>query len=390
MEIDENELRPFRVSSFVKRILHVMAWMGRGGAETWLMNVLRHIDRKKFQMDFIVQTMEPGHYDSEIRSLGSRLIYLPVNKYRPWTIVKDFKQILKKYGPYDVIHSHVHHFSGFILRLAHHNGIKTRIAHCHNDNSTLRDGAGLSRRFYLALTEHWVKKYATIGLAASRPAASDLFGQAWETDPRWKIHHCGIDFVPFKAAIDREKVRSELDLPKDCFVVGHVGRFVVQKNHTFLVKIFHEIVKYEPEARLLLVSAGPLQQIIKRQIDEAGLSDRVIFAGLRSDVPRLMLGAMDVFLFPSLYEGLGLVLIEAQASGLPCVISDVIPEEADVVKPLVSRLSLSESPSVWAKEVLKMRDRMGFVAQPEALARIEKSSFNISQSVKELESIYSL
>lgn len=354
------------------------------------MNVLRRIDRKKFQMDFIVQTLEPGNYDAEIRSLRSRIIFLPVNKYRPWEVARDFSQILKSYGPYDVIHSHVHHFSGFILRLACHEGIKGRIAHCHSDASTLRAKAGLYRRLYLALTEHWVKKYSTTGLACSRPAAADLFGQAWETDPRWKIHHCGIDLDHFKVAANREKVRIELGLPDDAFVVGHVGRFADSKNHTFLVKVFHEIVKNEPKARLLLVGAGSLSRTIKEQINRAGLSELVIFAGVRPDVPRLMLGAMDVFVFPSLYEGLGLVLIEAQASGLPCVISDVIPEEADVVKPLVSRMSLSQSPSIWAMEVLKMRERKGLITQSEALAKLEESSFNIIRGVKELESLYSL
>ena len=181
-----------------------------------------------------------------------------------------------------------------------------------------------------------------------------------------------------------------MDIPTDAFVIGHVGRFAPQKNHQFLLKIVAEIAQQEPNTRLLLVGTGSLRSDIEQQLDQLGLTDKVIFAGVRSDVPRLMLGAMDVFLFPSFYEGLGLVLIEAQAAGLPCVISDVVPEEADVVESLMKRLSLSHSASKWARVVLAQKKASLPIKQFDALSILQKDSpFSIEISAEKLTNIYS-
>lgn len=363
--------------------------MGRGGAETWLMHVLRHIDRNKFQMDFLVQTTHPAPFDDEIKKLGSKVI-ICLGFPNPWKTAKNFNHILSKYGPYDVVHSHIHNFSGFILKLAYRAGVPIRIAHSHNDLSTLKVNAGLYRRMYLRLTELWINKYSTSGLACSKQAASDLFGPYWETDSRWKVTTYSIDLSHFKDDINPSTVRLELGIPDDAFVVGHVGSFRHQKNHKFLVDIFSKILNFEPKGYLLLVGDGSLKPIIEQQVSIKGLSDRVIFTGLKADVPRLMCGAMDVFLFPSLFEGLPLVLLEAQASGLPCVISNVISEEVDVVKNLIRRVSLSQSASVWAEEVFAMRDDMHTVTKLEALTIFEQNSFNIMNNVRELERLYTL
>jgi glycosyltransferase involved in cell wall biosynthesis len=160
------------------------------------------------------------------------------------------------------------------------------------------------------------------------------------------------------------------------------------KNHSFLVEILSEVAKRIPEAQLLLVGDGPLRPQIEQQAIGLGLADQVVFAGSRSDVARLMLGAMDLFLFPSHYEGLGLVLVEAQAAGLPCLCSDVIPPEADAVRALVRRLSLSQPASVWAEHVLAARESPLPVGRREALAMVEQSPFSIRRSVQELEAVY--
>ncbi|MDJ0617722.1 MAG: glycosyltransferase family 1 protein [Calothrix sp. MO_192.B10] len=370
------------------RILHVVGGMVRGGIETWLMHILRHIDRDRFQMDFLVHTLEPCAYDEEIRALGSRIIPCPLQRWLPWVYAANFKKILREYGPYDIVHSHVHHFSGYTLGLAKQAGVSLCIAHSHNDTSSQEAQAGLYRRLYCKLTASWISRHATLGLGCSRKAAADLFGSDWETEPRWKILYYGIDLTPFQDVVDPVAVRAEFGIPADAFVIGHVGRFHPQKNHQFLIEIAAEIVKREPKTRFLLLGEGYLQPEIAQQVAQMGLGDKVIFAGSRSDVPRLMLGAMDVFLLPSLHEGLPLVLLEAQAAGLPCIFSDVITKEVDVLQSSIFRLSLSQSPEQWAETVIAQKNRVSDKTRQSALALIKQSPFSIETSMQNLQNIY--
>jgi len=370
------------------RILHVVNGMVRAGCETWLMHILRHINRDRFQIDFLVHTTERCSYDDEIRSLGSKIISCPHPHSQPWKYGHNFKQILKEHRPYDVIHSHGHHFSGYILRLAHQVGVPIRIAHSHFDSSSVEAKASLKRKLYLGLMKRWISQYATVGLGCSRNAAADLFGMKWENDPRWQLLYCGIDLAPFRNTFDSNAVRAELDIPADAFVLGHVGRFDEAKNHLFLLDIASEIAKREPKMRLLLVGEGKLRPQIEQKVVQIGLADRVIFAGVRSDVPRLMLGAMDLLIFPSLYEGLGLVLVEAQAAGLSCILSNVVPQEADLVKPLMHRISLLQPASAWADAVIETKQNTAKINRLEAFKTVENSLFNIQRGARELELLY--
>jgi glycosyltransferase involved in cell wall biosynthesis len=369
------------------RILHVIGGMVRGGIETWLMHILRHIDRDRFHMDFLVHRTDPCAYDDEIRSLGSRIIPCPLDRWRPWVYAANFNRILREYGPYDLVHSHVHHFSGYVLRLAKQAGVPLCIAHSHNDTSS-EAKARLYRHLYRRLTQWWISRYATVGLGCSCLAAADLFGCKWESDPRWQILYYGIDLTPFRDGIDRDAVRRELGIPIDAFVIGHVGRFVEQKNHEFLIEIAAEVAKREPKMHLLLLGEGVLRSQIEQKVEQMGLSDRVTFAGTRCDIPRLMRGAMDVFLLPSLFEGLPVVGIEAQAAGLPFILSDTITREVEILKPLVKWLSLSQPAVAWAEIILNHRDTASTITQSDALAVVETSPFNINVSVKQLENIF--
>lgn len=370
-----------------KRILHVVGSMNRGGVETWLMHIFRQTDFASFRHDIMVHTDRAGAYDDEIRSMDIKIIPCPYHS-RPWIYAPEFKRLLRLHGPYDIVHSHVHHYSGFTLRLAQQAGVPGRIAHSHNDTSSRQAEAGLLRRLYLRLMKKWIRSYATAGLACSKLAASALYGSSWENDERWRVVNYGMDLTPFGTKFDAAGLKTELGIPPEAFVIGHVGRFVDQKNHAFLVEIASEIAKKQQDFYLLLVGDGPLRQATEQLVARTGLADRTIFAGVRDDVPRLMLGCMDLFLFPSRFEGLGLVLVEAQAAGLPCVCSDIIPEEAEVVHSLVTRLSLSEPAGLWAKAVLNARQSVNMVTKEQALAMVEHSAFNISIAVKELEKVY--
>ena len=375
------------------KILQVVGCMNRGGVETWLMHVLRNIDRNLFEMDFVLHTSEQCHYNDEIRSFGCRIIVSP---YRPhpnrhwWNYMANFRKILEEYGPYDVVHSHLDYFSGNILRIAKQAGVPIRIAHSHNDTSSLVAKGGWKTSLYVAWLKKRISRYATVGLPCSRKAAVDLFGSQWKSDRRWQILHCGLDLAPFQKPIDSASVRAELGIPQNAFVIGHVGRFEAQKNHQFLIEIAASIAQQEPKMRLLLIGYGSLRGEAEDKVAQLGLTDKVIFAGVRSDIPRLMLGAMDVFLLPSLFEGLPLVLIEAQAAGLPCIFSDVISEEIDVIKSLMKRLSLSNSASEWAEVVLAQKKNPRSIEQSETLSILQNDSpFNIKFCTKSLAAIYS-
>jgi len=371
-----------------KRILQVVGGMNRGGVETWLMHVLRHIDRDRFQIDFLVHTNQPCAYDDEIRTLGSRIIPC-LSPSQPLRYARRLQHILEADGPYDVVHSHVHHYSGWVLAVARRAGVPIRIAHSHSDTSANQARAGMRRKMYLRAMQWLIHRHATNKLSASRKAAAALFGTGWESDARHQLLYYGIDLRPFQVPVDRAALRASLGIADDAFVLGHVGRFAEPKNHHFLVDIVAEVAKREPKAVALLVGDGPLRPAIEKKVAELGLADHVIFAGLRDDIPALMQGAMDVFVMPSLYEGLPIVGIEAQAACLPCVYSDVVPQEAAVVPDLLQPLSLSQSPADWADRIFECRKKASIIAQSEALHCVEQSRFTIEQSVRHLTRIYS-
>jgi len=374
------------------RVLHVLGAMNRGGVEIWLMHVLRNIDHDRYHMDFLVHTTEPAAFDEEIRALGSRIIPC-LDPQKPLLYARNFQQIIKEHGPYDVVHSHVHHYSGWVLWQAARAGVPMRIAHSHNDARNNRQtNCDLKRTIYLHLTEWLVRRYSTHGLACSARAAKALYGLDWNKTSRYQVLHYTIDLAPFEVGpgdeATRKSLRVELGLPEDAFVMGHVGRFVHQKNHDFLIDVAAEVIKQAPNAYLLMVGDGELRPAIEEKVAGLGIADKVIFAGVRSDVPRIMLNVMDTFVFTSFSEGLGIVLVEAQAAGLPCVYTEGVPHEADVVPPLLHRLSIAKGPAPWVEAVLAQRGASLPISQADALAEVKKSPFNIETNMKRLESLY--
>jgi glycosyltransferase involved in cell wall biosynthesis len=232
-----------------------------------------------------------------------------------------------------------------------------------------------------------IRKYATTGLACSEAAANFLFGPQWRSDPRFRVFHCGINLEPFRTTPSPEEARRELGIPLNAPVVGHVGLFERRKNQAFLLQVGREILKKRPDARFLLVGDGPLRSHIEAMAKEFGIEKSVIFAGQRSDVPRLMLSAMDVFALPSFEEGLAIVLTEAQAAGLHSLASSAVPAEAGVVPGGLEQLPLSEGPKPWAALLLRMLES-GRLEKQLALGAIERTDFNIRHSCLELTRLY--
>lgn len=365
------------------RILHVLGGMDRGGAETWLMHVLRHVDRSRFQMDFAVNLRRRCAYDAEIEALGSKIYPCP-NPSNPLRYAINFRKILRQHGPYDVVHSHVHHYSGFVLLLARKEGVPNRIAHSHNDTRLIDGQSSFLRHLYLRTAENWIAKHATIKLAASIMAANSLFGSSWKELPGASLLYCGIDLKPFDAPARRSEYRAALNLSPDDFVVGHVGRFVPQKNHGLLIRVHQELLRIQPNAKLLLVGKGPLEEPVRATVQTLGLEQSIRFAGVREDIPNLMLSAMDVFVLPSLYEGLGLVAIEAQAAGLPTILSSSVPPEADLAGGLVQFVSPQAPPRDWARAIVNQHKTTSASARQTALELVKKSPFAIEHSAADL------
>ena len=371
------------------RILHVINCMDPGGIENWLMNLLRVNDRDLFQIDFLVHTTKSGAYDEEILSLGSNILRSPWPK-RPFKYSREIKRLINKHGPYNVIHSHVHHFSGWVLKSAIHVGIPIRIAHSHNNITELISQSSWIRKAYYIYMKYLVRKYSSIGIACSKQSAISLFGSKWETDPRWRIVYCGIDVDLFKKSVEQSVIRKQLGIPSDSLVVGHVGRFHEQKNHPFIIDVFSEIVRSDSSVYLLLVGDGGDLIKIKKLAQEKGLHNKIIFTGLRNDINELMIGAMDIFLFPSLREGLGLALVEAQAAGLPCVLSEHIPHEADIVPSLMYRVPSSKGTKEWAKIIINIHKmkRGKEISRNKSFQIVLNSPFNLKVGKLELEKIY--
>ncbi len=366
------------------RVLQVHSDLQWGGVEGWLLQVSRAIDRSVFQFDFFAASVDPVWQDA-IDSMRLGLIPSP----RPrkfWSYVRSLRRVLESRPGYDAIHCHFTDHGGVLLRQAARAGVPLRIAHSHIDAAPLLSELSVVRRAYIRVQNGILRRYATRGIAASGAAAVSMFGEAWRSDPRWSILHCGIDLAPFD--VPGAAVRTELGFEPGDIVFGHVGRFTEQKNHGFLVDVAQRLCARLPRAKFLWIGEGPLRHAIEERLRATGLRERVTILSRCANVPALMRGAMDAFLFPSRFEGLGLAVVEAQAAGLRCFVADRVPVEADVVAPLVTRLSLSDGADQWASTITGGLQDNAPVSPRQALDSVRQSSFNIETSARRLEEVY--
>lgn len=325
-------------------VLHVVGNMDYGGAETLLMELYRHIDHERFVFDFLVHDHQPGFYDDEIVTLGGQILRVPsigATSYR--THVKALRNIFYTIDSKTIIHAHINAMNGIILQQARRAGAYVRISHSHTHNAQYP----LSRIPLRNFSKHLIGRNATHSMACSIEAAKFLHS-GHLLDESFILNNA-IDLERFQPnTVRRNEVRRKLGIGEN-YVFGHVGRFEAEKNHRLLLEIFHRIHRSQPNARLILVGVGSLIDQVRGQAHMLGLDESVLFLGPRSDVPDLM-DAMDTFLFPSLYEGLGIVAIEAQAMGLPVIASESIPK-ATAVTSLITYLPLND-PSLWVDHAL--------------------------------------
>lgn len=356
------------------RVLHVLQRMEAGGTQALLMNIYRNIDRNKVQFDFLVEYPNKQFYDSEIISLGGRVYYTNVRKDK--NIFK-FQKVLKNIideNKYKIIHVHTYSIGYFVLKTAKKCGVPVRIAHSHN-NETVHD----SKYFLKLFMQKLYTIYATDFIACSKEAGDYLFGK----EDYWVLPNA-IDSRKFVSHLENTEKKIDKLIFKEKFVVGHVGRLHPQKNHKFLLDIFKEIKKIKTNAVLVLVGTGPMEEEIRERVNKLGLSDSVYFLGNRKDMPSVY-QAFDVFLLPSLFEGLGIVAVESQASGIPTICSEGVPDEANV-SPLYKKCSLNDNASTWARTVIDFSENP--YAHTNVQDYIKKSGFDISSTTGLVQNFY--
>ncbi|MEC3966149.1 glycosyltransferase family 1 protein [Flagellimonas halotolerans] len=372
------------------RILHVLTIMNRGGAETMVMNYYRNINRELVQFDFLLHRKETGAFDNEILSLGGKIYRMPsISPRNYFKYQKELEQFFDEHPEYQVVHSHLNALSSIIFKVAKKKGIKTRIAHSHlavepfvflkvfkpntDIKATIKDSTqSLIRRRIRHLSTHY--------FACGEKAGDWLFGKS--NRDKVKIINNAVNAKDFLYNSEiRKKVQNELGL-EDRKIIGHVGRFNEQKNHFLLIDIFHRLLQKNPNCTLLLVGGGNLKSKVQHKVGQLGITKEVVFLGLRDDIPEL-LQVFDLFLFPSLYEGLPVTLIEAQASGLKIVASDTITNEVDITG-LITFCGLTDPIDHWAEEV----DKNLTYKRKNMLSSIVQGQYDIVENAKNLQEFY--
>lgn len=318
-----------------------------GGTEAFIMNYYRHIDHNKIQIDFIYQGDDDGVYDKELLDNGSKIYHVPFKSKSPIRFSKNVKRILKE-GNYQVIHSQMDAMGCWPLAIAKGVGVPMRIAHSHNTKHQTNNPVKLILN---NIAKIFLKKYATDYYACGYDAGVFMFGQKSTDQNKVQIIHNAIELDRYAYSdLKRDKIRKEFGIG-DEKVIGHVGQFREQKNHKKIIEIFIEIVKTDNNVKLMLVGDGELKSNIQKMVEENNIRDKVIFTGARNDVSDI-LNAFDVFLFPSLFEGLPVVAIEVQANGLPIVVSDTISDEV-LITDIVVKEALESNACIWKNTIYK-------------------------------------
>ncbi|WP_299216936.1 glycosyltransferase family 1 protein [uncultured Aquimarina sp.] len=370
------------------RVLQVFTIMNRGGAESMIMNYYRNMDRTKIQFDFLVHRKQSAAFDQEITDLGGKIYrFDPINPLFPGSYYKNLRLFFKEHSEYKIIHSHLNTFSYFPLKVAKEFGVPCRIAHAHialekiKFSNIFSGGEGLKETLK-SIIKIWLKrrihKPTTHNFTCGDKAGIWLFG----SDTNHTTMNNAVDAEKFIFNEEtRASYRKEFNFENQ-LVIGHVGSFTKQKNHSYLLKIFSELLQSYPQSKLILIGGGPLKESIKSEAVELGIQGDVKFLGVREDIPQLI-QMLDFFVFPSFYEGLPVTLIEAQSAGLKIIASDTITEEV-LLTDDIKFLSIKENPSFWVKPILDLKN----YERKNNLDIIKDKKYDIKQNVKEIEKFY--
>lgn len=353
-------------------------WVG-GGVESVIMNYYRHIDRSKIQFDFICDSDSTNIPYEEIESLGGKVILCPPYQKLP-KYIRELKRIFKE-NKYKIVHSNINTLSVFPLYAAKRAGVPVRIAHSHS--TIVNNRKEWKRNILKNILKHFSRLYATDYFACSEQAAISQFGKKTYNTGNIRIINNAIELEKFSFNQEtRTIIRNKLNIKEDEIVVGHIGRFVETKNHKLIIEIFNKLYEENKKYKLMLIGQGPLEEDIKKRVKILNLEERVMFLGQKNDAFKYY-QAMDAFLFPSLYEGLGMVMIEAQCSGLPCVASTEVPEIVKVSNK-ISFIDLDKPINEWIKNIENMKNSK----RDADIKLIREKGFDIKLETKKLENEY--
>lgn len=357
--------------------------MNAGGAESFLMKVFRKLDHEHFMMDFAVSVPDKGIYDDEIISMGGHIYHITPKSRNPIKNFTDIVKIVKTNHYNHVLRTSQHSLSALELIAAWMGGAKYRVFR--SSNSGTVSGSRSSILLHRMFT--FLPKYiANIRIAPSTEAAEYMFGKGCIKNGKAFIIHNALDLNLYKFRENNRKlVRKEFGISQTTLLVGHIGRFNQQKNHQFLIDVFCCLKELHADSKLLLVGEGELLNVIKDKCEDKGIINDVIFAGIRKDVPYLLSG-MDVFVFPSLYEGMPNTVVEAQVNGLPCLISDSITDEA-ILTTSTSSLPLSCNEAKWANTAIELYHQYSSGNRETAVTEIASQGYMISDVVDEIQKL---
>lgn len=363
------------------RVLQVIGIVAGGGVESVIMNYYDHIDHTKVQFDFIVHNDNKIDITDKVEKMGGRVYKVTPYYKNPIAFMWDIYKVIIK-GHYQIVHSNMNTLSAFPLFAAWLAGVPVRILHNHSTSSP----GETKRNMMKFILRPFAKLFANRYFACSYLAGEWMYGKKMMDSGKVIIINNAIDLK--KYAFDPEKrkaLRKELGL-KNEFVVGHVGRFMFQKNHDFLIDVFAEVLKKCPQAMLLLIGDGPLKSKIENKVKLLGIESHVKFLGLRKDVQNLY-NVMDLFVLPSHYEGLPVVGVEAQVNGLPLLVSDCVTQEMQKTS-IVTYESLSNGSKVWSEQVLTLQQKYANGKLHEnTYEEMQRAGFDIIKEAKKLEEI---
>lgn len=360
-------------------ILMVVANTRMGGAQAFILNILRNIDHDRFHIDFAINFYaENNGIEDECRQYGCKFHILPYFKvYNYLSYYREWDKFLSTHK-YDIVYAHATNSASLFLKIAKKYGMRT-IAHSHSAGYRGGRIEQLTKKFFAK----GVGKVADYWFACSDKAAERLYGIDYRQYPHYYDIPNAIEAQKYLYDEEiRQRVRLEIGVDDNTFLCGHVGTFSGPKNHLFLVDIFKDIVAQRPNARLVCCGAGALMSSVKEHARELGVLDKIIFAGVVKNCNEYMM-AMDVFIFPSIFEGFPVSILEAQATGLPLLMSDVITKEVDLTS-LVNRMSIKEHPSKWAEKVLSLESSQRDIYNEV----ISRSKYNMRETVKMFERLY--
>lgn len=368
----------------MKKVLHFTIANISGGVTKFVLNLWKYIDKERFHFDF-VSMVESLDYADELEREGCKIYYLSTyaedNKEQ---FVKEVEEILD--NGYDIVHLHTNWWRGFTLEeIAKRKGIKKVIVHSHNTGVYIKENQSreAANKLHFEQRELLTENIATDFIACSKEAAEWLYGDRIPQE-RVKIVPNAIDVENYKYDFRvREEYRKKLKLKPDDYVIGHVGRFAYQKNHEFLLEIFEALSYLDERAKLMLIGVGELEEKIRNKVSQKGLGEKVLFLGKREDVSSLM-QAMDLFVFPSRFEGFGIVLIEAQAAGLHCIASNKVPEIAKITDN-IQILPLEKD--MWVEDMLEYSN--GY-ERKDMTKILKEDGYGMDTLVNKIEEIYDI